>query len=664
MNLLSNNQLKTMLIFVSIYVCTLAIHAQTSEKLPATNIIGTAVSVNYDTNAPSTTVNTKENAFDGKLDTYFASYERSGTWVGLDLGEKHIITKVAYAPRNDQIGPGRIVLGMFEGANNPDFSDAIPLLMVTEAPPLGRMTEQDIYCSRGFRYVRYVGPNDVRCNVAEVAFYGYKGAGNNTRLHQLTNLPTIVISTVNAAEIVSKDVFRNGFISIINNDSIYSDLLEIRGRGHASWGFPKKPYRIKFRNKVNLFGFPAKARTWTLINNWGDKTFMRNLLAFNISKRIEMDFTPAAIPVDLILNGEYKGTYVLCDQIEINTGRVDVQEMTANDLTLPNLSGGYLLEVDAYASQEPSGWFTSSRQRTPVRVRSPKADEIRSQQFSYIWNHYNKMEDAVFAYNYQDPINGYRKYIDTESFIRQFLVGEISGNTDTYWSTYMYKERDSDIFKFGPVWDIDLGFDNDNRTYPINSHSDWCYEYGSTANGFRAVVRNLLTDPYFVSELRYIYANYRKSGALTKNELLQTADEYANLISQSQRLNFMRWDILTASVHQNPRVWGSYQGEVDNVKRYLAERIDWLDKKMGYSEVDNTFITSDLPPVMVYTQTNAICFSNFLRPVSVMIVDVTGRTIFTNILQDDIQVAVSKGVYFITISDSKGLHTTQKRIVY
>ena len=647
-----NKKLKTALIFMLICCCGISIIAQTSTKLPATTIIGTALSVDYSTNTSSTTVNTKSNAFDGKFDTFFASYDRSGTWVGLDLGEKYVITKIAYAPRIDWTQ--RLVLGVFEGANKSDFTDAVPLLMITETPPANKLTEQTVNCSKGFRYVRYVGPNDVRCNIAEIEFYGYKGEGNNSYFPQLTNLPTVTIHTVNAVDITSKETYVPGYVSFIYNNgkAIYSDNLNIRGRGNASWNFDKKPYRMKLNSKVNLMGFPAKEKNWTLINNWGDKTLMRNLLAFDLSRRLDMAYTPVGIPVDVILNGEYKGCYQLCDQVEVAPGRVEVQTMIANDIVLPNLSGGYLLEVDAYAYSETS-WFESARNSTPVTIHYPKDDEIVTQQHNYIQNCYNTMEAALFSSNYKDPVNGYRKYMDMESFIRHFLVGEISGNTDTYWSVYMYKNRNDDIFRFGPVWDFDLAYENDNRTYPINSHTQWVYQYGSSAWRFNEVVDRLFTDESFVSRLKAIYADYRDRGILTKEALLQVVDNYASEINQSQRLNFMRWNILNSYVHQNPAVYGSYAGEVNNVKNYISARIDWMDKKLSYVPTGMPEISAS-SDIIVYTQPNTIYFNNVLEPVNITILDITGKIIFSRPVKDDLSVAVTKGAYVIHIFNTKG----------
>jgi len=515
------------------------------------------------------------------------------------------------------------------------------------------LMDKSVDCSKGFRYVRYVGPNDVRCNIAEIEFYGYKGAGNDSHFPQLTNLPTITIHTVNAQGITDRENYIKGIVSIIHNDgkTIFSDSLEIRGRGHGSWEFPKKPYRMKLYHKVNLLGFPARERNWTLINNYGDKTLMRNLLAFDLSKRLDMTYVPVGIPVDVFLNGEYKGTYNLCDQIEVATGRVEVQKMTANDIELPYLSGGYLLEVDAYAS-EGTSWFTSTKRRTPVTIQYPKDDEIVPQQRDYIREHYNKMESAIFATDYKDPENGYRKYLDVESFLRHFLVGEISGNTDTYWSTYMYKERNNDIFKFGPAWDFDLGYENDYRTYPINSYTQWVYEEkGSYATGFRDVVKRLFTDENFVLRLKAIYADYRSRGILTKEALLQVVDDCVVELDQSRRLNFMRWNIMNTRVHMNPKTYGSYEGEVDNVKKYISERIDWMDKKLGY-------VPSDIPQIpgltnmAIYTQANAIYFDNVSEPVDITIVDITGRIILSKTIDGSTSVPVAKGMYIVTINNS------------
>ena len=165
-------------------------------KLSGT-VIGTTLYVDYDTGQSSRTVNTRDNVFDGNFDTFFATYERSRTWVGLDLGKKHVITKVGYSPRVSQ--EGRVELALIEGANMPDFSDALPIAMIKEKGRPREMSYVETSFSRGVRYVRYVGPNNARCNLSELEFIGYESEGNDSGLYQLTNLPTVVINTAGGA---------------------------------------------------------------------------------------------------------------------------------------------------------------------------------------------------------------------------------------------------------------------------------------------------------------------------------------------------------------------------------------------------------------------------------------------------------------------------------
>ena len=126
------------------------------------------------------------NTFDGNLQTYYASEDRSYTWVGLDLGSPHVITKIGWSPRNDIYnGEKRMMLGVIRGAVQADWMDAIPIYMITENGVIGQMDYADIDVSRAFRYVRYVGPHDARCNIAEIEFYGYSAKGDDSKLFRI-----------------------------------------------------------------------------------------------------------------------------------------------------------------------------------------------------------------------------------------------------------------------------------------------------------------------------------------------------------------------------------------------------------------------------------------------------------------------------------------------
>lgn len=529
-------------------------------------VIGTSFSVDYaEPGSPSTTINTASNAFDGDMSTFFASYDRSYTWCGLDLGSEHIITRVGWSPRNDGVGPQRVLLGVFEGANTPDFMDAIPLYIIKKAGTIGQMDYADITCSRGFRYVRYIGPDNARCNIAELAFYGHSGQGDDSRLTQLTNIPTISIHTEGNVHPVDKVNDIVAIVSIISEEGkkISTDSATTRLRGNASMSFPKKPYRIKFNSKKSVLDSPAKAKKWTLINNYGDKTLMRNLLAFELSRQFGLQYTPFGHPVDVIFNGEYKGCYQLCDQIEVGKGRVDLD--TKNE-------GSMFIEVDAYAHEEAEiAWFNSNY-GNPVTIKYPDEEDITWEQHNAVRDFFNKMEANK------------RQYLDYDSFLKHFLVGEISGNTDTYWSTYMYKNADEEKMYVGPVWDFDIAFENDSRTYPINNKSDYVYRSGgSLAGQMKNFVNSIvISDAAARQQLAEIYANARDNG-LGAEYMNHVIDSLAAELDASQTLNFLRWPILNQYVHQNPKIYGSYQGEVDNVKSYLTKRFEWMDQKLGYT---------------------------------------------------------------------------------
>ena len=544
--------------------------------------------VDYSNGSVSTTVNQPANAFDGDLNTFYASYDRSYTWVGLDLGIPHIITRVGWSPRNNDQGPKRVQLGMIEGANRADFLDAVPLYLIDQIGVIGQMHHADIAVSKGFRYVRFVGPNDQRCNIAELEFYGHAGEGDESQFYLPSGLPIVIINTVNAEEPYDKINDIPSYVRIIDTDSKYLiDTATSRLRGNASLHFPKKAYRIKFEHKQQPLGAPAKAKKWTLINNYGDKTLMRNLLAFHISQQMGMPYTPYGQAVDVILNGEYKGCYQLCDQIEVNKNRVNIDEMETSDTSGEALTGGYLWEIDAYANQEAS-WFNSIH-NIPVTIKSPDEDDITPEQREYIERYFNTMENDVFGAQFKDPQLGWRRILDAESFLKHFIINELAGNIDTYWSTYQYKKRGEDKIYTGPIWDFDIAFDNVGGHYPVCNKTDFvCFDGGSHAGNMRSFAHRILKeDEHSMNEIYQIWSKARKNG-ITKEALCQWIDEQANLIDQSQRLNFIRWDILNSIEHGNPVARGSFLNEVNYLKQYITDRIAWMDNKLGYHTTDSS----------------------------------------------------------------------------
>ena len=501
-------------------------------------------------------LNNADKAFDGNPGTYFSATTYNFGWAGLDLGTRHVITKVGWMPRDNV--PSRMILGVFEGANSPDFMDALPIHIIRSADEVGKpgvMSYAEVSCSQGFRYVRYVGPATTYAHVAELQFFGYEGMGDHSNLFRITNLPTVSIHTINNT--VPRDkVNEIQAHFIIIGDSTHALISEpgtIRERGNYSREYPKKPWRIKFESKQHVLDAPAHARKWTLINNYGDKTLMRNLLAFELSRRLGMPYTPYGRAVDVLFNGEYKGCYQLCDQIQVHKDRVEIEEMTPRDNSGDELTGGYFFEIDAYADKETSHFY--SNQWKPVTIKSPDEDSITSAQKNYIRNHFNKME------------SDWSRYLDLNTFLRHFLVGELSGNIDTYWSVFMYKHRMNDTIYTGPVWDFDLAFNNDRRITPPNQMSDYVYRSGgSCAGNMRSFVDKIIIHTESThDQLLAIWDEARHNG-IDQDHLVAYVDSMEEEIMQSQALNFIRWPIMNQYVHQNPKIWGSYAAEVENVR--------------------------------------------------------------------------------------------------
>ena len=564
--------------------------AQADQLLHGTPIGTTAIQ--YETLEPSDTENTIHNVFDGDYDTFFAAYDRSGGWVGLDLGRQYVITRIYFCPRADMADC--MTLGIFEGANNADFSDAIPIHMIKSTPREGMKNIVRPKCSRGFRYVRYIGPHDMRCNIAEIRFYGDLGEGDDSQLYQLTNVPTITIHTENAEDVIIKEKYLKGIITIISDEGtgVITDSLEIRGRGNGSWTFEKKPYKIKLNSKKRICGLPAKARKWTLINNCQDKTLIRNLVAFEMCRKMDFAYTPAGTPVDVILNGEYKGNYQLCDQIEVRKNRVDITEMTTKDNYNPNVHGGYLLEIVNKAVGEPVH-FISGKFNSPVTVKYPGEDSITTSQKNYIETHYNNMETRVFFSTPTSETRGIPSIMDVESFLKRFLVSEATANIDAYYSVYLTKDRYSKFY-WGPMWDFDHAFDNDSRCYPSNNIngylclSDQC----STVPGMKQIIQRVIEA--FPDSLRFIWSKARLIDGFTSDHFDRYIDSLAVIMDQTQELNFMRWDMLNAWLPYTTGIRGSYQGEIDFLKTTIAERLEWMDRRIG---IDSTLLAVSSPSI-------------------------------------------------------------------
>ena len=296
-----------------------------------------------------------------------------------------------------------------------------------------------------------------------------------------TELPVIRIH-IPVSSITDKKTYRKTKFDIYRPGSdegrwTASDAeIEIRGRGNSTWGLPKKPYRIKFPEKFSPIGLNhAKAKSWVLLAHDMDKSLLRNHLGFELSRILfsssekyhdeaALDFTPCSQMVNVYSGNNYHGVYQMSDQMEVAKGRIGLDKLVATDGSDPDkITGGHLIETNIHHDEPYPVSFTSSR-GIYMDHKYPKDDDMDVSQYKYIEDFIRKAEAALYSSNFTDSVNGWRKWFDEKALADFIIVKEFAGDMDGYTSTYFYKRRGVDKIFFGPVWDLDKGWNNDKRT--------------------------------------------------------------------------------------------------------------------------------------------------------------------------------------------------------
>ncbi len=399
-----------------------------------------------------------------------------------------------------------------------------------------------------------------------------------SKKEQLTNLPTFYITTPQA--IYSESFYVNGTLYVAGPDTLsgkYNDSIGIRVRGNSTANLEKKPYRVKLYEKTNLLGMPAKDKNWPMLANHMDKSLMRNALAFRISKILGLYFTPACRFVDVVVNNDFVGNYLVTDQVEVSGDRVDITKQERTDTTASAIEGGYLVEIDGFGntySISPGAVYPEAFSSTigTVSIKYPKDDEINLFQRTYIINYFNQFGTVMNSYRKGEPLDSVKKYLDIDAMINWYLACELCGNSDSFWSIYMMKERGKSQFTFGPIWDNDIAFNNDSRISVATSRLmlDVAHSFGS----MRSILRNLFSNPEINKKLLDRWATIHNSNI--KEQLIASIDSMEVLLNASQILNYSKWPINQRyNSEMTPR--GSYKAEVEYLRSYVSERIDALD---------------------------------------------------------------------------------------
>ena len=416
---------------------------------------------------------------------------------------------------------------------------------------------------------------------------------------QSSNLPVIKINTLGQA--VPDDPKITARMQIIDNGTgirnyvsdsanVYDGYIGIEVRGSSSQTFPKKSFGLETRDSlgaeldISPFGMPAE-HDWILNANYTDKTLMRNVLSYDISREMG-HYASRHRYCELILNGQYQGVYIFLEKIKRDSGRVDIAKITAADTSGDDLTGGYLLKIDKTTGGTSGGWSSlytppSGGPAPQIQFESPDGSSLLPVQAQYIESYCDSFEIALHGPGFTHPLNGYRKFIDPDSWIDYFLLTELSKNVDGFRiSTFFYKKKDSDggLLHMGPVWDYDIAWGNADY-FGGDNETGFHYPYNFPWDGFQVPFwwSRLMQDPFFRNSLRCRWEDLRNS-VLSTPVLHSWIDSVANYLNESQARNFQMWPILGTYVWPNPSpIPADWPGNIQELKDWITIRASWLD---------------------------------------------------------------------------------------
>lgn len=379
------------------------------------------------------------------------------------------------------------------------------------------------------------------------------------------------------------------------NEVVYDGALtQIKGRGNSTWLAEKKPYQIKLKDKTDLLETGDKenaSKTWVLLTNHSDASQLRNRTVYDLSVAMGMEPGIQCRPVNLFYDGEYRGTYLLCEKVEIKSGRVDIEDMeetieetnpdiedfdslptatatTSNgatyiycpDLKSPeNITGGFLLELDTSVRAAAEKCYFMTKHSNYIVVKSP--EYCSKEAMEYIATYYQEFEDALYNMG-THPENGktIEDYADITSLAQCYIINELTKNPDGYrTSCYFYKDADSDVLMAGPIWDYDLSFGQGWGQYV-----SFCAE----PTGYFTLFANFSKELYHYGPFRQavhdIYMD--QVSALVTEQVLPSFRENVTAITNAALANNQVWN----------RSASSFTSACKSVESYITTRNAWL----------------------------------------------------------------------------------------
>ncbi|MBK8742841.1 MAG: CotH kinase family protein [Betaproteobacteria bacterium] len=368
-----------------------------------------------------------------------------------------------------------------------------------------------------------------------------------------TDLPVLRISTRNAAPIVSKEVYVDATYSLFNSllpGQAVTLNGKIRGRGNSTWGQPKNPYKVQFTNDAQYAAIPGvlgmkKNRNWALLADYFDRSLMRNRLALSLAKSSVfsdgLKWSPSGQHLEVYLNDEYAGVYLLTEDIRIDPARLNIRTMSSSP-TANQIDGGYIVEVDTRLDCYNSGAINLQHvtpQGAPICIAKPDEGSITQDQLSYIKSLLDTVEADIYARSNMDKIN-------PVSFADWYLIQELFRNNDAIFisSDFMWKDTDSAtvpadrLVNMGPIWDFDGSAGNTN--FNDNWRTDGCWVSKQIDGYTPNWINRLFHNPAFRD---LVLARWKQKRPALASFIDSSIDTYARQLELPQQRNFAKWPI-------------------------------------------------------------------------------------------------------------------------
>lgn len=421
---------------------------------------------------------------------------------------------------------------------------------------------------------------------------------NYHKYPQITDVPTIYITTgagqdVSNLYVTKTETYYTANIVVVDKNGKMkqrNEAVTFRGRGNSTWnsGSKKKPWRLKFPSKTKFLAEYdlsagaeinnyANAKSWTLLSNVYDKSLMRNALTAELGKRYGLEFCPAYRFVDLVINGQYLGTYQVSDQVQVDPKRVNVNSKT-----------GWFVEHSATRFiEDPYIMPNASGQNLYVTVKNPETETVTASGESTEAKEggaYYGMKQWLTQYWTSLTSGQYKTWrdkTDLKSLIGWFIIEDLAGNYDgAMANVYAYKEADASKLKFGPLWDLDLAYGNHNTSGHFwNAQSD----------GVGFLFGEMFKDPYFVKALYEQWEEFKNGNELSEF-ISSKVTEISGILAQTQAANY---NMPEDSFHKYDSGWkidgsltlgssaSSYSAATSAITSYLLDptngRISWIE---------------------------------------------------------------------------------------